>query len=83
MGYEPETSYESRHQELWVEPDEEYAHFVMEHMLPSEENTKENAKKILSWLQAHVNEDGKIQEITDSSYGRILWDVRRKTERTV
>lgn len=83
MGYEPETSYESRHQELWVEPDEEYADFVMEHMLPSEENTKENAKKILSWLQAHVYEDGKIQEITDSSYGRILWDVRRKTERTV
>lgn len=83
MGYEPETSYESRHQELWVEPDEEYADFVMEHMLPTEENTKENAKKILSWLQAHVNEDGKIQEITDSSYGRILWDVRRKTERTV
>lgn len=83
MGYEPETSYESRHQELWVEPDEEYADFVMEHMLPSEENTKENAKRILSWLQAHVNEDGKIQEITDSSYGRILWDVRRKTERTV
>lgn len=83
MGYEPETSYENRHQELWVEPDEEYADFVMEHMLPSEENTKENAKKILSWLQAHVNEDGKIQEITDSSYGRVLWDVRRKTERTV
>lgn len=81
MGYSPETSYENRHQEIWVTPDEEYVEFIMEHMLPSEEHTKENGKKILDWLQAHLNEDGLVKEVTTSSYGRILWDVRCKAER--
>ncbi len=81
MGYNPETSYDTRHQETAVTPDEEYVDFVMEHMLPPEENTKENAKKILGWLQAHTNEDGLVIEVSDSSYGRILWDVRNKTQR--
>ncbi len=81
LGYNPETSYETRHQEILVYPDEEYVDFIMEHMLPSEEITKDNAIKILAWLEAHTNEEGLVQEIIDSSYGRILWDVRSKTER--
>ena len=81
MGYDPETSYDNRHQEKWVLPDEEYITFIMEHMLPREERTKDNGNKIQKWLQAHLNEDGLIKEVSDTSYGRILWDVRRKTER--
>lgn len=81
LGYHPETSYENRHQEIWIHPDEEYVEFIMEHMLPSKETTTENAKKILNWLQSHMNEDGLVKESTSSSYGRILWDVRDKTER--
>ncbi|MGN1368242.1 MAG: class I SAM-dependent methyltransferase [Aristaeellaceae bacterium] len=81
LGYDPETSYENRHQEIWVNPDEEYVEFLMEHMLPPEEITKEHADQIRKWLLAHRNEDGLVQEITDSSYGRILWDVRNRTER--
>ena len=81
MGYDPETSYDNRHQEKWVNPDEEYTTFIIEHMLPREERTKENADKIQKWLQSHLNEDGLIKEVSDTSYGRILWDVRRKTER--
>ena len=82
LGYDPETSYEKRHQEIWITPDEEYVEFVMEHMLPSKEITKENAGKILNWLLDHQNEEGKVLEISDSSYGRILWDVRNRTERS-
>ena len=53
----------------------------MEHMLPSEEYTQENANKIMQWIQSHLSKDGQIKEITDSTYGRILWDVRYKTIR--
>ena len=62
-------------------PDEQYIDSLMEHMLPSEEYTQENANKIMQWIQSHLNKDGKIKEITDSTYGRILWDVRNKTMR--
>lgn len=81
MGYHPETSYENRRQQIWISPDEEYVEFIMEHMLPAQEVTAENAKKILDWLLAHRNADGLLEEITDSSYGRILWDVRNRAER--
>lgn len=81
LGYHPETSYENQHQQIWTSPDEEYAEFMMEHMLPPEEVTKENFDKILKWLLAHRNEEGLILEITDASFGRILWDVRSRTER--
>lgn len=81
LGYNPETSYEKLHRETWVTPDEQYIDSLMEHMLPSEEYTQENANKIMQWIQSHLNKDGQIKEITDSTYGRILWDVRHKTIR--
>lgn len=81
LGYHPETSYENRRKEIWIHPDEEYAEFMMEHMLPAEEMTKENAERILNWLKKHQNEDGLVREISDSAYGRILWDVRNRVDR--
>lgn len=81
LGYDPETSYEKCHRETWVTPDEEYVDFLLEYMLPSEEQTTENAVKITNWLHSHLNEEGQIKEITYSAYGRILWDVRNKTIR--
>ncbi len=81
MGYNPETSYETRHQEIYVEADKEYVAFMMEHMLPQCERTQENAMKIFVWLQAHIDRDGRLLEVTDSTYGTILWDIRDKTER--
>lgn len=81
LGYEPETSYEPRHQEILTSPDEEYVDFLMEQLLPPEEVTKENAEKIQNWLFARRNEEGLIREVIDSSYVRILWDVRNRTER--
>lgn len=80
-GYCPETSYENRHQEIQVRPDEEYVEFVMEHMLTETECTKENGERILSWLQEHADADGVVTEVIDTCYGRILWDVRDQTER--
>lgn len=81
MGYCPETSYETRHQEIQVRPEEEYVEFVMEHMLTEAECTKKNGKKILCWLQEHANEEGVLTEVIDSCYGRILWDVCHQTQR--
>lgn len=80
-GYCPETSYENRHQELRVQPDEEYVDFVMEHMLPQAECTGENRKRILAWLRAHTDTEGGLTEVIDTCYGRILWDVRDRTQR--
>lgn len=81
LGYCPETSYETRHQERQVRPDAEYVEFVMEHMLTEAECTRENEEKILRWLREHVNEEGILTEVIDSCYGRILWDVRHQTQR--
>lgn len=81
LGYHPETSYEHHRRELLIRPDEEYVEFIMEHMLPSEEITKENWDKVMGWLLAHRDEEGFVREITDSSYARILWDVRDRRER--
>lgn len=81
LGYNPETSYETHHQEVWISPDDEYVEFIMAYALPPEDGTPENAAKILSWLQTQVNEKGLILEVSDASYGRILWDVRNKTDR--
>lgn len=63
LGYNPETSYEKLHRETWVTPDEQYIDSLMEHMLPSEEYTQENANKIMQWIQSHLNKDGQIKEI--------------------
>ena len=57
MGYNPETSYETRRQEVIVTPDEDYVAFLMEHMLPECDHSEENAAKILSWLHAHADAD--------------------------
>lgn len=81
MGYQPETSYERRHQENIVLADEEYARSAMEHMLSKEEATEEQFERILKWLQNHANEAGELREVTDYCYGRIVWDVRRKALR--
>ena len=80
LGYEPETSYDHLHRETLLEPDEEYVESTLEHMLPAEEQTRENAGKIQRWLQGQRDRDGLVQEITDTSYGRILWDVRVREE---
>lgn len=81
-GYNPETTYENRRQETWVTPDEEYLDFLMEHMLPQEEITKAHADKIRTWLQRHQNQDGQLLEVSNSTYGRLLWDVRNPAERS-
>ena len=81
MGYQPETSYDTHSRETWIPADEEYARSVMDHLLPMEAQNEENAAKILAWLQAHQNEEGLVQEVTEVTYGRILWDVRNRVDR--
>lgn len=81
MGYNPETSYDSTNHSLLIDPDEEYLDFLMEHTLPQTEINRENARKIKDWLDVRRNKDGFIEEITDSTYARILWNVKNKTIR--
>ncbi len=81
MGYEPETSFSSRKKVTRRQPDEEYAAYMMEHALPLEEHTPENAGQIQRWLETRREEDGLLTEVSEAVYGRILWDVRSRRER--
>ena len=78
MGYKPETSYESRHSQKQIVPDDEYLDFLMEKMLLPDERTAANRNAVMTWLTAHTGKDGMITEVTDSCYGRLLWEVTKQ-----
>ena len=54
----------------------------LEHMLPAAEQTPENKALVWAWIREHTDADGMLTEISDTSYGRLLWDVRRVTKRS-
>lgn len=81
MGYHPESSYDTVKRDLQVRPEAEYAEFVMEHMLPEKERNKEHEQMILEWLKRNADQEGYLQEISESSYARILWNVKERVER--
>ena len=82
-GYYPETSYYLQHKEKRIEPSEEYANYLMQHILPTEEHTVENKQRIEEWMNSNTEADGQLSDVGDTWYGRILWDVRIKTDRQV
>ncbi len=77
LGYQPETSYFTRRKENRIQPDGDYANYLLVHLLPPGEQTPENAGRILDWLLAHRDPDGTILDASDATFGRILWDVRQ------
>jgi SAM-dependent methyltransferase len=84
MGYYPEATYDQRREQRAVVPGPERVKLFMERMLPVEERTTENEERINQWMAAHAaaaGTDGTIEETSEVWYGRLLWDVRRKTER--
>lgn len=78
MGYRPETSYETRHSEKQIIPDDEYLDFLMEKMLLPDDRTAAARNAVMTWLTAHTGTDGTIKEVTDSCYGRLLWEVTKQ-----
>lgn len=81
MGYNPETSYDTRTQENIIVPDRKYVEYIMGHMLEEDEQTMENSDKIFKWLEDNCDKDGKIIDNSSSTYGTIIWDVRNKVKR--
>lgn len=79
MGYYPEVTYDHRHRERHIVSDADYVELLMEHMLSPQECTPENQARINTWIQKHADGDGAITEISDTCYGRILWDVRQRS----
>lgn len=82
MGYNPETSYDTRVQKNMVVPDRNYVEYIMEHMLEEDEKTDENRDRILSWLESMCDENGMIIDDSSSTYGTIIWDVRKRVTRS-
>ena len=81
LGYYPEATYYRRPRERGIFPDEGYVDAFMDHMLQPKERTAQNKARISEWLKAHADSTGAIHEVSETWYGRILWDVRAKTER--
>ena len=81
MGYYPEVTYYDRHMERRICPDDDYAFLLMEHLLPPNECTRDNQERIKSWLLGHMDNEERVTEVSDTCYGRILWDIRRKDKR--
>lgn len=77
MGYKPQTSYEPRHSEKRIVPDQEYLDFLLEKMFLPIDRTQKNRDTVMDWLMAHTEKNGFITEITDSCYGRLLWEVKK------
>lgn len=80
MGYLPETSYDHQVQRRRVPPSPEYAALMMEHILPAQERGRDQQARILAWMQAHADGEGLLTETTRACYGRILWDVRVRSD---
>ena len=81
MGYNPETSYNTRTQDNSIVPDGKFVEHIMEHMLDENEQTVENREQILNWLKMNCDEDGKIIDNSSYTYGTIIWDTRNKVIR--
>jgi len=81
LGYYPEVTYDFRRQEMRIRPGADYVNLLMEHMLSSQERTRENEAKIWDWIHANADGEGMLTQISDTCYGRTVWDVRIRTER--
>jgi SAM-dependent methyltransferase len=81
LGYYPEVTYDFRYQEKRIRPDADYVNLLMEHMLSSQECTRENEAKIWDWIHANVDGEGMLTQSSDTCYGRTVWDVRIRSER--
>ena len=80
MGYLPETSYDHQLQQRRLTPSDDYAAMMMEQILPAQSQTPENHSRILKWLHDHADQDGMVTETSRACYGRILWDIRVRSE---
>lgn len=80
-GYSPEASYFNAHDERRVPAGEDYARHFMDMLLPESERTGENLRRITDYLERRAGADGCLDEVSDTCYGRVLWDVRSRTDR--
>ena len=82
LGYYPEASYYKRTQENVVDAGVARAKLMVRQLLPPEDQTEENLSKIMDWLRSQSDVQDRLMEISEVTYGRLLWDVRGKTERS-
>ena len=53
----------------------------MDMLLPESERTGENLRRITDYLERRAGADSCLDEVSDTCYGRVLWDVRSRTDR--
>lgn len=78
LGYCPELTYYRRRQERGVAPEADYAAGVLERYLPETERGPEAEERICAWLRRQAGADGLVPAVSDTTYARVLWDVRER-----
>jgi SAM-dependent methyltransferase len=80
-GYYPETRYYKQRREMPVYANRASAARLADYLLEDGEQTEENIRKILSFLEKNAGPDGMVVERSDCWYGWLLWDVRDRHDR--
>ena len=81
LGYDPEVSYDRRCREQRIPAERDQAALLLEQLLPSEERGEKETEALYRWLQENAGEDGTVLRHSETCYGRVVWDVRRRTDR--
>ena len=81
LGYDPEVSYDRRVRERRLPANRDQAALLLEQLLPLEEQGSKETEALYRWLQENAGEDGTVLQRSETCYGRVVWDVRRRTER--
>lgn len=81
LGYDPEVSCDRRVRERYLPADRDQAALLLEQLLPPEERGEKETEALYRWLQENAGEDGTVLQRSETCYGRVVWDVRRRTKR--
>lgn len=81
LGYDPEVSYDRRVRERRLPASRDQAALLLEQLLPPAERGKKETEALYRWLQENAEEDGTVLQHSETCYGRVVWDVRLRTER--
>lgn len=83
QGYFPETHYHCQNQEEYVDADEKLASYYAKCFSKDMLSSEELMIRVLEYLKAHADSNGKVLRKYERWYGWILWDVRMRMPRLI
>lgn len=77
-GYCPEVVYYDQHRDITVEPTEEEAQRITDHILRADAAPPEKTERTLRWLEREAEREGSVRELSDCKFAWVLWNTREK-----